>query len=88
MKKYYANAVGSQTIRMVKAENDEEALKKFQELFGNNDFVAGFLPHAEPSIPWKEQREYYKAGLSIAGCGEYTDSAMKIIDDLHSIGAI
>ena len=41
MKKYYAHAYGSQTLRSIKAESDEEALEKFKEIFGNDDFVAG-----------------------------------------------
>lgn len=88
MKKYYAHAYNSQTLRSVKAESDEEALEKFKEIFGNDDFVAGTLPHAEPKIPWKEKRKYYAAGLSAAGAdGDSIGPAMKAIDSLHQLGA-
>lgn len=87
MKKYYAHAYNSQTLRSVKADSDEEAREKFKEIFGNDDFVAGTLPHAEPEIPWKEKRKYYAAGFSAIGAGGDTlESTMKTIDDLHQLG--
>lgn len=82
MKKYYVHAYGSQTLRSVKASSDEEALEKFKKIFGNDDFVAGILPHAEPKVSWKEKREYYAAGFSAVGA----DEAMKTVDSLHQLG--
>lgn len=88
MKKYYAHAYNSQTLRSVKADSDEEALEKFKEIFGDNNFVAGTLPHVELKIPWKERRKYYAAGLSAAGADEDAlGPAMKTIDNLHQLGA-
>lgn len=88
MKKYYAHAYNSQTLRSVKADSDEEALEKFKEIFGDDNFVAGTLPHAEPKIPWKERRKYYAAGLSAAGADEAIGPAMRMIDKMHEYGAV
>ena len=88
MKKYYAPAYNSQTLRSVKAESDEEALEKFKEIFGDGNFVAGTLPHVEPKIPWKEKRKDQAAGLSAVGAdGDTLGPAMKTIDSLHQLGA-
>lgn len=88
MKKYYAHANNSQTLRSVKAESDEEAFEKFKEIFRNDDFVAGTLPRAGLEILWKEKRRYYAAGFSAIGAGKDTfESAMKTIDNLHQLGA-
>ncbi len=89
MKKYYAHAYNSNTLRSVKAESDEEALEKFKEIFGDDNFVAGTLPHAEPKISWKEKRKYYAAGLSAAGAdGDTLRPAMRMIDKMHEYGAV
>lgn len=87
MKKYYAHANNSQTLRVVKAESEEEAIEKFREIFGSDNFVAGTLPHAEPKMPWKERRKYYAAGLSAAGADEAIEPAMCTIDKMHEYGA-
>lgn len=88
-KKYYANAYNSGTLRMVKASSEEEARKKFEEIFGDDNFYFGEkLQHAY-TIPWKEKKEYFKAGLGIASKGELSSkSADKLLDSLHSVGAI
>lgn len=87
MKKYYAHAYGSRTLRSVKAESDEEALEKFKEIFGNDNFVAGTLQHAEPKASWKEKRRYFAAGLLVAGAdGDTIGPAMKTIDSMHQLG--
>ena len=88
MKKYYAHAKNSNTLRAIKANSDEEALQKCIELFGEDNFECGQLPHASPKIPWKEKRDYYKMGYEAVGLyGKALDSAMHMTDNLHAVGA-
>ena len=59
LKKWYANAHNSGTLRMVKASSEEEARKKFEEIFGNEDFYFGErLQKVEPKITAKEMQKY------------------------------
>lgn len=80
LKKYYAHEDGKSQLRCIKAKNDEEALLKFRELFGHNNFVAGFLNHAEPKIPWKTQ---HKIMSDIMG-----EDFANFADTMHSVGAL
>lgn len=77
------------TLIVVKAATEEEARAKFDEIFGEGNYYFGEkLKHAY-TIPWKEKKEYFKAGLGIASKEELTsESADKLLDGLHSIGAI
>ena len=56
MKKYYTHTSNFQTLRAIKAFSDEEAFEKFKEVFGNDEFVVGFLPRAEPKVTQKEMK--------------------------------
>lgn len=88
MKKYYAHAKNSNTLRAIKANSDEEALQKCIELFGEDNFVCGQLPHAD-TTSWKEKRDYYKMGFGAVGLsGESLNSAMHMADNLHAVGAL
>lgn len=87
MRKYYAHAKNSNTLRAIKANSDEEALQKCIELFGEDNFVCGQLPHVD-TTSWKEKRDYYKMGYEAVGlCGKALDSAMHMTDNLHAVGA-
>lgn len=89
LKKWYANSHSSMTLRVVKAATEEEARKLFDEIFGEGNYYFGEkLKHAY-AIPWKEKKEYFKTGLGIASKGELSsESADRLLNDLHSIGAI
>ncbi len=89
LKKWYANSHSSMTLRVVKASTEEEARAKFDEIFGEGNYYFGEkLKHAY-TIPWKEKKEYFKAGLGIASKGELpSGSADMLLDNLHAIGAI
>lgn len=89
LKKWYANAHDCMTLRVVKAATEEEARAKFDEIFGEGNYYFGEkLKHAY-TIPWKEKKEYFKAGLGITSKGEIPPgSADKLLDSLHSVGAI
>ena len=81
LKKWYANAHNCMTLRVVKAATEEEARAKFDEIFGEGKYYFGEkLKHAY-TIPWKEKKEYFKGELP-------SGSADKLLDSLHSIGAI
>ena len=57
MKKYYAHANNSQTLRSVKAESDEEALEKFKEIFGTEGrFKTYFVPERTEIIGDGDQK--------------------------------
>lgn len=67
LKKYYANAHNSGTLRMVKASSEEEARKKFEEIFGDDNFYFGEkLQHATKTTA-KERKEYVEIGLQAMG---------------------
>jgi hypothetical protein len=89
LKKWYANAHDCMTLRVVKASTEEEARAKFDEIFGEGNYYFGEkLKHAY-TIPWKEKKEYFKAGLGIASKGELSSgSADRLLDSLHFVGAI
>lgn len=89
LKKWYANSHSSMTLRVVKASTEEEARAKFDEIFGEGNYYFGEkLKHAY-TIPWKEKKEYFKAGLGIASKGELSSgSTDRLLDSLHFVGAI
>lgn len=67
LKKWYANAHDSLTLRMVKASSEEEARKKFEEIFGDKDFYFGEkLQHASKTTV-KDRKRYAEIGLQAAG---------------------
>lgn len=67
LKKWYANAHDSLTLRMVKASSEEEARKKFKEIFGDKDFYFGEkLQHASKTTV-KDRKRYAEIGLQAAG---------------------
>lgn len=91
MKKYYAHAKGSKTIRAIKANSDEEALQKCIELFGEDNFECGQLPHAstEKPMPWKEQKKIMKEVYGSMGFyGNVLDRVVEMADSLHAVGAL
>ena len=89
LKKWYANAHDCMALRVVKAATEEEARAKFDEIFGEGNYYFGEkLKHAY-TISWKDKKEYFKAGLGITSKGEIPPgSADKLLDSLHSTGAI
>lgn len=89
LKKWYANAHDCMTLRVVKAATEEEARAKFDEIFGEGKYYFGEkLKHAY-TIPWKEKKEYFKAGLGIASRRELPSGSVdRLLDNLHSIGAV
>lgn len=88
LKKWYANAHDCMTLRVVKAATEEEARKQFDEIFGEGNYYFGEkLKHAD-TIPWKEKKEYFKAGYEAVGLyGKALESAMHMTDNLHAVGA-
>ena len=76
LKKYYANVYGSCTLRMVKASNEEEARKKFEEIFGDGNFYFGEkLQHATKTTA-KERKEYVEIGLQAIGVSPEKSKSM------------
>lgn len=84
-KKYYANAHGSGTLRMVKASSEEEARKKFEEIFGSENFYFGEkLQHAAPKTTTKERKRYTEMGLQAAGVSP--ENAKRMAETLVNAG--
>ena len=92
MKKYYAHAKGSKTIRAIKANSDEEALQKCVGLFGEDNFECGQLPHASTEKPmlWKERRRIMEEVYGSIGFpySNALDRVMEMADNLHAVGAL
>ena len=84
LKKWYANAHNSLTLRMVKASSEEEARKKFEEIFGDKDFYFGEkLQHASKTTT-KERKRYTEIGLQAAGVSP--ENTKRMAEDLVNAG--
>lgn len=84
LKKWYANAHGSLTLRMVKASTEEEARKKFEEIFGDKDFYFGEkLQHATKTTV-QDRKRYAEIGLQAVGIP--SESSKRIAKDLVNAG--
>lgn len=82
LKKWYANAHDSLTLRMVKASSEEEARKKFEEIFGDKDFYFGEkLRHATKTTT-ADRKRYAEIGLQAVGVPpESSKSIAKVLVD-------
>lgn len=67
LKKWYANAHDSLTLRMVKASSEEEARKKFEEIFGDKDFYFGEKLHHATKTTTADRKRYAEIGLQAVG---------------------
>lgn len=84
-KKWYAHSHYSSTLRVVKASSEEEAYKKFEEIFGDKDFYFGEkLNHAAPKLTTKERKQYAEMGLRAAGMPP--ESSKRMAENLVSAG--
>lgn len=85
LKKWYANAHDSLTLRVIKASSEEEARKKFEEIFGDKDFYFGEkLHHAAPKLTTKERKRYAEIGLQAAGVS--SESSKRMAETLVNAG--
>ena len=84
LKKWYANAHDSLTLRMVKASSEEEARKKFEEIFGDKDFYFGEkLQHASKTTV-TDRKRYAEIGLQAVGVP--SESSKRMAKDLVDAG--
>lgn len=84
LKKWYANAHDSLTLRMVKASSEEEARKKFEEIFGDDNFYFGEkLRHATKTTT-EDRKRYAEIGLQAVGVS--SESSKRIAKNLVDAG--
>jgi len=84
LKKWYANAHDSLTLRMVKASSEEEARKKFEEIFGDKDFYFGEkLQHATKTTT-ADRKRYAEIGLQAVGVAP--ESSKRMAETLVNAG--
>ena len=84
LKKWYANAYNSGTLRMVKASSEEEAYNKFEEIFGDDNFYFGEKLRHATKITTEERKRYAKIGLQAAGLS--SESSKRIAKTLVDAG--